>query len=427
MKTYNNLGVAVPTILLPHNIDISTWSVIACDQYTQDGDYWQNVERITNGVPSTYHITYPEIFLNKSDKNKRIESIKNTMQSYIDSAIFDKHECFVYTKRTLDNGDVRKGVVIAIDLDTYDYNPNSNSLIRATEKTIPSRIPPRVAIREGAPIETPHIMLLINDKKNLLFSTLDTIDAPKLYDGTLMLNSGSVAGYKIANNNIDKVINALATIANENTDENGTFLFAAGDGNHSLATAKTVWDNYKKSHNLPADTIPPLRYALVEVVNLYDEALKFQAIHRVLFGCDGADILNYIIKNYSTSELLYSECPTFSKLSDTVLSNKSFIGIAYGNNYYALDTRDKNLVISRLQSVLDAYLLNHVDANIDYIHDDVEVARLVKNGATGILLSPIEKESLFPTINNSGVLPRKSFSLGSASQKRFYTECRALI
>lgn len=434
MKVFNNLGVAIPTILLPRNIDTATWPTIACDQYTQDASYWSSVESLTRDKISTYHITLPEIFLSRPNKSDMIASIKSTMKEYLDSGVFNSFDGLVYTKRTLDDGAVRCGLIIALDLESYDYTPGTSALTRATEKTIKERIPPRVAIRAGAPLETPHIMLLVNDKSNRLFNTLDEIASRagynKLYDGPLMLKSGSITGYKISDGDTDRVIDALNDIAKNNTDSRGTFLFAAGDGNHSLATAKTVWDNYKRDHNIiinkdnESTLNNPLRYALVEVTNLYDDALKFHAIHRALFNTAGDRLIDFMKSRFNNIERL----DTFKEASSAVNNRPSLIGVAYNKNFFTIDTKEADLVISTIQPLLDEYMAN-IDSTckIDYIHDDNALEKLVNDGATGVILPKIDKSALFPTIKKTGVLPRKSFSLGTASQKRFYTECRALF
>lgn len=436
MKTFSEMGVKIPEILLPKNLDVSTWSVVACDQYTQDREYWKNVEKTAAGKPSTLNIILPEVYLNDADKSIRIEKIRETMKNYIESGIFaDAQEEFIYVERKTAYGRVRHGLVCTIDLETYEWKPFSKALIRATEATIVERIPPRMEIRKGAPLETPHIMLLVNDPNHsLVEGTGEKVksQAP-VYSGNLMQNSGSISGWKVCGEeNLEYVRSTLESLAESNTAEDGSiFLFAVGDGNHSLATAKAVWDEYKKEH--PEDTESRVRYALVEIVNIYDTGLTFEPIHRVIFDvvaekliADTAEKLNGKTENLASPE----------ELEKAVKNSKADFGFVYlkdGKQVYTLLKTDiTDLAVSRLQPALDEFLkaekANGTKAEIDYIHGAQEVFRLgAKENATGILLPPVAKDSFFATINGRGPLPRKSFSMGEADEKRFYLECRKLF
>ena len=436
MKTFSEMGVKIPEILLPKNLDVSTWSVVACDQYTQDREYWKNVEKTAAGKPSTLNIILPEVYLNDADKSIRIEKIRGTMKNYIESGVFaDAQEEFIYVERKTAYGRVRHGLVCSIDLETYEWKPFSKALIRATEATIVERIPPRMEIRKGAPLETPHIMLLVNDPNHFLVEgTGEKVksQAP-VYSGNLMQNSGSISGWKVCGDeNLEYVRSTLESLAESNTAEDGSiFLFAVGDGNHSLATAKAVWDEYKKEH--PEDTESRVRYALVEIVNIYDTGLTFEPIHRVIFDvvaekliADTAEKLNGKTENLASPE----------ELEKAVKNSKADFGFVYlkdGKQVYTLLKTDiTDLAVSRLQPALDEFLkaekANGTKAEIDYIHGAQEVFRLgAKENATGILLPPVAKDSFFATINGRGPLPRKSFSMGEADEKRFYLECRKLF
>lgn len=436
MKTFSEMGVKIPEILLPKNLDVSTWSVVACDQYTQDREYWKNVEKTAAGKPSTLNIILPEVYLNDADKSIRIEKIRETMKNYIESGIFaDAQEEFIYVERKTAYGRVRHGLVCTIDLETYEWKPFSKALIRATEATIVERIPPRMEIRKGAPLETPHIMLLVNDPNHsLVEGTGEKVksQAP-VYSGNLMQNSGSISGWKVCGKeNLEYVRSTLESLAESNTAEDGSiFLFAVGDGNHSLATAKAVWDEYKKEH--PEETESRVRYALVEIVNIYDTGLTFEPIHRVIFDvvaekliADTAEKLNGKTENLASPE----------ELEKAVKNSKADFGFVYlkdGKQVYTLLKTDiTDLAVSRLQPALDEFLkaekANGTKAEIDYIHGAQEVFRLgAKENATGILLPPVAKDSFFATINGRGPLPRKSFSMGEADEKRFYLECRKLF
>lgn len=436
MKTFSEMGVKIPEILLPKNLDVSTWSVVACDQYTQDREYWKNVEKTAAGKPSTLNIILPEVYLNDADKSSRIEKIRGTMKNYIESGIFaDAQEEFIYVERKTAYGRVRHGLVCTIDLETYEWKPFSKALIRATEATIVERIPPRMEIRKGAPLETPHIMLLVNDPKHsLVEGTGEKVKAQApVYSGNLMQNSGSISGWKVCGNeNLEYVRSTLESLAESNTAEDGSiFLFAVGDGNHSLATAKAVWDEYKKEH--PEDKESRVRYALVEIVNIYDTGLTFEPIHRVIFDVDAERLIADTAEklNGKTENLASAE-----ELEKAVKNSKADFGFVYLKNgkqvYTLLKTDITDLAVSRLQPALDEFLkaekANGTKADIDYIHGAQEVFRLgAKENATGILLPPVAKDSFFATINGRGPLPRKSFSMGEADEKRFYLECRKLF
>lgn len=446
MKTFAEMGVQIPEILLPENLDVKTWSVVACDQYTQDRDYWKNAEKTASGKPSTLNIILPEVYLNDSDKPARIEKIRKTMSEYMNGGVFAAPEKeFVYVERTTAYGRVRHGLVCAIDLETYEWKPFSKALIRATEATIVDRIPPRMEIRRGAPLELPHIMLLVNDPEHsLVEGTGDRVkkNSP-LYSGDLMQNSGSISGWKVSSDSdVEYVRSAMEKLAEKNTSSDGSvFLFAVGDGNHSLATAKAVWDEYKASH--PEDTESSVRYALVEIVNIYDTGLTFEPIHRVLFNVDSKDLVEKMaLKLGGKVTSVKSE----TELEEAVKKSKADFGFVFKNDegnqeYILLQTSITDLAVSQLQPALDEFLKNTPDAHvcdenscrlvkpeIDYIHGSQEVFRLgAQENATGILLPPVAKDSFFATINGRGPLPRKSFSMGEADEKRFYLECRKLF
>ena len=299
MKTFEQMGIQIPEILLPKNLDVSTWSVVACDQYTQDREYWASAEKIVDGKPSTLNIILPEVYLNDSGKKERIQKIRSTMKEYLESGIFSEPQKeFVYIERTTAYGRIRRGLVAALDLETYEWKPFSKALVRATEATIVDRIPPRMEIRRGAPLELPHIMLLVNDPGKTLVEGVGSCVSKKnpIYSGSLMQNSGSIKGWAVSSaEEIECVRSALEKISEKNASSDGSvFLFAVGDGNHSLATAKAVWDEYKSENpEKAADKNCPVRYALVEIVNIYDSGLTFEPIHRVVFNGDGQNKDNF--------------------------------------------------------------------------------------------------------------------------------------
>ena len=433
MKTLGELGVQIPKILLPKNLDIKTWSTIACDQYTQDKSYWSQVYSIVGSNPSTVKITFPEVYLGEPGREERIQNIKNEMQSYIKQGIFapPQEEC-VYLERKTKYGRVRHGLVVAVDLDAYEWKPFSKSLIRATEATIVERIPPRMEIRKEAIIETPHIMLLVNDPKHILVEGLgNRVNKNKpLYQGELMMNSGSIKGWAVSDeNDIEYFRLSLQKLAEANMEKDGSiFLFAVGDGNHSLATAKATWEDYKKNH--PGVKNCSMKYALIEIVNIYDTGLTFEPIHRVLFNIDSEGLIDFIGNSLGgTIEYLNNYNDLKSRI-DNSKSNLGFIFEKDGKTQFVFMKTDiKELPISQLQPAIDQFLTAcNKKGSIDFIHGADELLRLgSQKGNTAIYLPPIDKDSFFATINKKGPLPRKSFSMGEADEKRFYLECRHIV
>lgn len=441
MKKIEEFGIRIPEILLPKNIDISSWSVIACDQYTQDLEYWKKVEKIVDKKPSTLNLILPEVYLNSPDKPERIQKIRKTMNEYLNSGIFEEpKKSFIYLERKTAFGRMRKGLVAQIDLETYEWKPFSKANIRATEATIVERIPPRKEIRKGAELELPHIMLLVNDKNDILIGKTGEIAKSKapLYKGDLMCNGGSITGWSLdSDKEIQLITEAINKIAKENESNDGsTFLFAVGDGNHSLATAKTVWNEYKEELLKNGATEKeiqenPVRFALVEIVNLYDEGLTFEPIHRVIFNIDSQKLINTLAKNLNG---IVEEVSTQEELENSVKNSSANFGFDFIENgnqkFILLKTQIKELAVSKLQPEIDEFLKqeNSKNSQIDYIHGTKEVLELgKKENSLGILLPPIKKDSFFETINSNGPLPRKSFSMGEADEKRFYLECRKLF
>ena len=444
MKKIEDFGIRVPEILLPKNIDVKSWSVIACDQYTQDLDYWKKAEAEAAGKPSTLNLILPEVYLNSPDKPARIEKIRKTMKDYLDGDVFaPERKCMVYIERKTAFGRTRRGLVTQIDLETYEWKPFSKANIRATEATIVERIPPRMEIRRGAALELPHIMLLVDDKDDLLVGGAGKLVRGKapLYDGELMCKGGSITGWAVeSDSEIESVTEAVEKIAEKNRAADGsTFLFAVGDGNHSLATAKAVWDEYKEKliaeGASEAELLDcPVRYALVEIVNIYDTGLTFEPIHRVIFDCDVRSLILYLADKLGGS---VSEVASAGGLESAVKASSNNFGFAYKfegeQKYVLLKTEIKELAVARLQPEIDAGLkssakLDGKTPEIDYIHGSDEVLKLgERDNAVGILLPPIAKDSFFETISGRGPLPRKSFSMGEADEKRFYLECRRLF
>ncbi|HEK85339.1 MAG: DUF1015 domain-containing protein [Candidatus Saccharicenans sp.] len=446
MRVFDSIAIGLPEILLPvEGIDLIRWAVIACDQYTSEPEYWQKVENFVGSSPSTLHLIYPEVYLNAPDKEIRIAKIQATMKEYLSRGIFRSVEGPVYVERETAHG-IRKGLLLAVDLEKYDYQPGASSLIRATEGTILDRIPPRVKIREGAALEVPHIMILIDDETNSVIGpvTDHKNEFQLLYDFDLMFDSGRVSGYLVNQPRVEKmIINGLENLVQTekfcqkyNLPE-GTppLLFAMGDGNHSLATAKTIWEkvknNLKDSRQLQNS---PLRYALVEVVNLHDESLVFEPIHRVLFEVIVPEGFEKDFEDFFNGAVQIKEHHSFEQLRSEVNSkkkNEQVAGIIYKDSYKSVRFLQPvyNLTVGTLQNFLDDYLQKKAASGVDYVHGDDSLINIIKKKerSIGFYLPAMDKNEFFRTVILDGALPRKTFSLGEAWEKRFYLEARKLI
>ncbi|MDR1786445.1 MAG: DUF1015 domain-containing protein [Spirochaetaceae bacterium] len=432
---FSPFAMTVPEILLPSpRLDLKVWGVVACDQYTQEPRYWERAEAEREGWPSTLSLILPEAFL--SQKDRRLPLIHQAMRDYLDSGVFlPPRSGMVYVERKTEFGRLRRGLVTAIDLEAYDWDPQKKAPIRATEATILERIPARMDIRRGAALECPHILLLANDPEGRLVEgaarfVRERQIAPA-YSTDLMFGAGHLAGYVLAGDealeSIRESLGALASSAGNAAGSQGGFLFAVGDGNHSLASAKALWDEYKAAHPQEADH--PARYALAEIVNIYDEGLTFEPIHRAVFNADPSHLASFAADKLGGK--LIAGVPKQACIEKVEHSERAFcFGWKKGSGceFALLEAPGAGLAVSALQGVLDGYLASHRDASIDYIHGTDSLFRLaLQDRTTSILLPPIAKGSFFSTLNAEGVLPRKSFSLGEASEKRFYFECRKLF
>jgi uncharacterized protein (DUF1015 family) len=402
-----DLGIIAPDILIPSaRVDLSKWAVVACDQHTADPNYWETLEILTKNAYSTLNLILPEIYLNEPQDAflRRVSLINKNMEGYLSDGIFlTLKKSFILTKRQIKNK-YRIGLIAALDLEKYSYAEGSQSLIRATEGTIAERLPPRVRIRETAKLELPHIMVLINDPQNIVMEPLNqNRSLKKIYD--FELNNGSgISGYQITET--DGVLKNIERLFEQNPEQ---ILFAVGDGNHSLAAARSVYENLKASLSEKERLSHPLRYALVEIVNLYDEAIAFEPIHR-LVRC--ADAQNFISK--------------IKKLTK-----------AFGGKKYKIFTKDKTDEIALGNCVPDAYkaVQDFIDAykksgaaEVDYIHGLGDLKNAARaEGVVGIEMPALKKEELFGFVSRRGSLPRKSFSMGEADEKRYYLEARIIV
>lgn len=407
-------------ILIPQNIDMTKWSVVACDQYTSEPEYWKKAEEIVGDAPSALRVVFPEIYLDEGEE--RIERINAKMEEYLKKGIFAKYsDSMIYVERKMANGSVRRGIVGAVDLEDYEYTPGAGSPVRATEGTVLERIPPRVKIRENAPIELPHVMLLIDDQSKEVIEKIDKSALEKVYDFDLMMDGGHLTGYLLNQAEQTRISDALDRLASKDDFEKrydargkNPLVFAVGDGNHSLATAKTCWENLKKE--LPEEEwhSHPARFALVELVNLYDSSLEFEAIHRVVFGVDPQHVVDCFLRYYEGASLTDN--------------GGQLIRYIYrdGAGYLYVKDAPSQLAVGTLQKFLDEYI-EKVEGRIDYIHgEDVTEKLSGEEGNIGFLLPAMEKDELFRTVIHDGVLPRKTFSMGEAKEKRFYLEAKEI-
>ena len=407
-------------ILLPNeNINLTKWTVIACDQYTSNQEYWNNVENIVGDNPSTLRLTLPEIYLEKEDELERISNINKTMTNYLSTGVLKEYkDTMFYIERTLGNKKIRKGIIGVIDLEEYDFKEGSTSLIRATEKTIIERIPPRVKIRENATLELPHIMLLIDNEEKDIIDNIDSSKMDKVYDFDLMNNSGHLVGYQLSEEEINRITTNLEKYLDKDlfnkkygTENKDVLLFAVGDGNHSLATAKTIYEELKETLSEEEYLNHPSRYALVEIVNLHSSSLDFEPIHRVVFDVDIKDLLNELNKYYD--------------LNTTGVGQNFKVITATEEKTYYISNPKSNLAVGSIQIFLDEYLKDK-SSKIDYIHEEDAVKELVNNNNIGFVFDTISKNDLFKTVILEGSLPRKTFSMGISNDKRFYLESREI-
>ena len=409
-------------ILIPKKIDMNKWSVVACDQYTSEPNYWNEVNNIVGDNYSTLNLILPEIYLEDNNINDRIKNINNNMDKMYKEGIFKEYkDSMIYLERTQADGKIREGLIGVVDLEEYNYEDGSTSLIRATEKTVIERIPPRMKIRENALLELPHIMVLIDDDKKEIIECLKNKVSNKdiVYDFDLMMNGGHVKGYKLNNKTIKEVIEKIEKLSNKDYFENkynvkdkGILLFAMGDGNHSLATAKACYEKLKSNMSNEEYLNHPARYALVELVNLHSDALEFEAIHRVLFDVDVKDLINSLYDYYEINE--NGNGQKFELITSDI------------NKVLYISNPKSNISIGSIQMFLDDYLKNN-KGKIDYIHgEDITKELGSKKNNVGFIFEPMSKNDLFKTVILDGSLPRKTFSMGHSNDKRFYLEARKI-
>ena len=424
-KKFEKLGFYPANIMLPKDQDMNKWAVVACDQFTSEPAYWEAVEKQVGDAPSTLRLILPEANLKAPNVDEFIADINASMEKYMADGIFETlTDSLIYIEREQSDGKIRHGLIGMVDLDTYDFTPGSGALIRATEATVQERIPPRARVRRNAPIELPHVMLLIdNPEKTVIEPLTAAADSMEVvYDFDLMQNGGHIKGYKLSAKQIDDVADALtglcsdeAQMAKYHISGAAPLLFAVGDGNHSLATAKQCYENLKKVTPESEWANLPARYALVEVVNNHDDALQFEPIHRVLFGVDHQKFMDAFRAAYPNAYEGKGDGHTI----EFVWNGES--------HFITVPDPKVQLAVGTLQGVIDQYLKDN-GGEVDYIHgDDVTRELGSKPDNLGFLLPAMGKEQLFKTVMADGVLPRKTFSMGHAQDKRYYIEARKIV
>ncbi|KAA6400630.1 MAG: putative Bifunctional protein FolD [Streblomastix strix] len=444
--------IHIPKLLLPKPENRSAWPVVACDQFTSEPEYWESVKKEVGDKPSMLRLTLPELYLNCPEEEKMIGDIVAAMKDYTDKQIFEEIEACVYVERKTRKTPCRRGIVLALDLEAYNYDIKAKpSPIRPTEMTVVERIPPRLRVRSQALIESPHILILIDDPERKIIEPLteEKGSLKKLYDQELMLGAGHITGYEVPSARLEPIVKELERLADPAKFEakygvkKGTpvLLFAVGDGNHSLATAKKSWEDIKSKVNkkqLP-DLVAshPARYCMVELENIYDEGIEFEPIHRVLFGVK-QPLLASLEKEIGKKKVIVEqEFKDIAELHEAVekpstLKDTHHFGLIEGGKFLlvAIPSGKHTLPVGAVTEALDSSSVKKQFAKIDYIHGDDVVMKLVSSNEkenVGIVLPLMQKTQLFPTVIKNNRLPRKTFSMGEADEKRFYFECRKIV
>ncbi|MDD4850349.1 MAG: DUF1015 domain-containing protein [Gemmiger sp.] len=418
-------------ILLPGaDTPLDHWACIAVDQFTSQPAYWQKAEALAAGKPSTLHMVLPEAYLNTPAAEPRLAAIRTTMASYLGTVLTRQVNGFVYLERTQQDGTIRQGLVGAVDLEAYSYQPGAKPAIRPSENTVVSRIPPRLKVRRGAPLETPHVMMLADDPGNTLIEPLCAAKAtlPPLYDGELMLGGGHLAGWAVEDPAlVARVCHALAALGSQQAFDarypaaagQPPITLAVGDGNHSLATAKAYWEELKPTLTPAQQQAHPARYCLAEVCNVHSPAIEIEPIHRVIFHSSLASVLMQLAEFAQENGIHL--CPGEEKAQNFRLISPQ------GEANMGMEGDTEPLTVGTVEKFVAYFLADHPECAVDYIHGEDAVRSLAAKGGVGLLLPGLQKADLFKGVVLGGVLPRKTFSMGHAEEKRYYNECRALV
>jgi hypothetical protein len=415
------LGISIPSLYLPASgIDLTRWAVVACDQYTSQPEYWNAVETLVGSAPSTLRLVLPEIYLEQPGTipvSDRIDQINQSMADYLNRQILVEQApgCMLVDRKTRLHPS-RKGLILAIDLECYDFNPGNCRLTRATEGTVLDRIPPRQAIRKDAILELPHVQLLIDDPGHTVIESLFAgfSQSQPVYDTVLMQDGGAVRGWAVSAGS-PELAQALQALAKLPSLCDYGLLFAVGDGNHSLATAKAHWDSLRSS----VGPDHPARFALAEVINIHDDGLDFEPIHRALFNISLDDFL------VNAQAYLDSHAATLGPAAAQVSQNLPVFG-PQREASLAVTTAEGELIVAVIQAMLDDLVRTLPETRLDYIHGEDVIRQLAAEGAVGLLLPVLDKAGFFGIIARDGVLPRKTFSMGEAFEKRYYFESRRI-
>jgi hypothetical protein len=430
-------GFRLPRLLLPKpDIDLRKWAVVACDQYTSQPQYWLDVAREVGDAPSSLQLIFPEAYLEAADAPARIRHIQQAMRDTLAAGLLREHAGGVYVERSI-AGRTRRGLMLELDLEHYDFGSASTSLIRPTEGTIVERLAPRIQVRSGAELELPHILVLIDDRERTVIEPLAAVreTLTPLYATELMFGGGHVAGYAVDTAQGERIVRALQALANPQAfaarygvpGDTAAMLFAVGDGNHSLATAKSIWERIKGTVGMGH----PSRYALVEVVNIHDVALDFAPIHRLLFGV-AADLRQALAETFG-GRLSCEDVPSAAAMRMGVQAAPQAhhtVGlVGPGARFSVVEVRDPQttLALGTFQPFIDRFIERGGAGQIDYVHGDDVLERLAMNeGCVGFHLAAVGKGELLRRVVREGPLPRKTFSMGEAHEKRFYVEARRI-
>jgi hypothetical protein len=428
-QTLARIGVRLADILLPRpDVDLERWAVVACDQYTAQPGYWAAVEQLVGDSPSTLRLIYPEVYLGEPQPQARIDAINTSMRDYIERGLLDTYEkTLLLVRRQTATGVVRWGVMVALDLEQYSWNAGDRTLIRATEGTILDRIPPRKQVRKDAPLELPHIMVLISDPARSVIEPLATLsdEATPLYDATLMQHGGRVTGWSVPAAAIPAFADALAAL-HDALDPADPLLYAMGDGNHSFATAKSCWEDLKTTLTNAERETHPARWALVEIENIFDPGLEFEPIHRVLFDTP-RDVFEAELARHCASYTVKPARTTAEVMERVASATEQTFGYCDQDGYaaYTLTDPASSIPAGTLQAVIDALVA--AGREVDYIHGSDATSEIGRRAThLGLFLPAVPKESFFASIVADGALPRKTFSLGEADDKRYYLESRRI-
>ncbi len=439
-SNFASIGLKIPYLLLPaKNIDLTKWAVVACDQYTSDQLYWQEVDQIVGQAESSLRITLPEIFLEAANVEDRIHAIHAAMNSYITDGVLVEHDpALVYVERTTEASGLRQGLIVAVDLEHYDYAPDSTTLIRATEGTIVDRIPPRLRVRKKAALEIPHIMILIDDPNFTVIEPLQkqSTGLESLYEVELIKHGGKLKGFLLDDlQNLQAIYDALYTLfeaSKKNQNTKTPLFFAMGDGNHSLATAKAHWVALKAElldKKISQDEVMkhPARFALAEIVNIHSNGLRFEPIHRAVFSKKPQEFIHMAKKSALVQKITLTSEQDAKSLIDSEQGKQSAVLFA-GGDFLRLDFVNKDLLPPAQIDLLYQEFKTNFDpsAKVDFIHGWEDCTKLINENAVACLVPVIARAELFSWVAQNGPLPRKAFSMGEAEEKRYYLEAKSI-